>query len=281
MEEKLKALVLIDYENLYMVGMNKGLELTDEGLEYLISYLKSTYLIEDGMIYVVCKYRDFKPTLRNFVESLSLVAVDAIDQGSDVADGYLIVEGVQQLIENQEKINEVVIIGGDNVYAGFIRKAVSSFRKSVRVMSWKDSLAESLTKINKSRVHIQFIEDVFQVGTGNEIKEGWFISNQCSDLEFAVISFVARSKYSNGYHLNTLANKMVESSDTRVQCLNDYHETREWLLSRTGEKEIFIMERSYNKDRTKKGIVLKLNTSNAKVQYVLNKIAGSAVPNNK
>lgn len=266
-EAKKKALVLIDYENLYMGGINQGLQLTDNGLQYLVTYLKNSYDLDDGLINVVCRFRDFNPLFQNFVESLSLNAINALDEGKDVADGYLITEGTQQLIENNSLINELVLIGGDNVYSGFIRKAVNNFKKTVKIIAWENSIAASLSKINQTKVSIQLVDSIFKIGSGEEIREYWFVSDGCTDLEFAVISFIANSPYKDGYHLNSLANKMVESPDSRVQSLNNYEQTRKWLLSLVGDQNPFSQSRDKNK-----GVMLKLNETNSKVQYVMSKL---------
>lgn len=272
MTSKPRALVLIDYENLFMGGNDQGLELTHDGFEYFISYLNSLYEIKDEMNRVVCRYRDYDSYFQNFVESLSLVAVNAIDKGQDVADGYLIVDGIQKLNEVHESIDEVVIVGGDNVYAGLIRSIINKFKKSVKIIAWEATIASALNEINRNKVTVQNVEAIFEIGSGKEIQGNWLISNQCSELEYAAISFIAKSRFPNGYHLNSLSNKLVESTDPRVSALVDYHETRAWLLSQTGDQKIFIQSRDYDKTGEKKGVILQLNHTHSKVQYVLAKL---------
>lgn len=276
MTTKLRALVLIDYENLFMGAGDNNLELTNDGFEHFISYLNDIYDIGDEMNRVICRYRDYDSMFQNFVESLSLVPINAMDRGEDVADGYLIVDGIQKLNESHQDIDEVVLVGGDNVYAGLVRSAVNKFKKTVKIISWERCIAASLPDINKQKVKVQNVEYIFEVGTGKEISQNWLVSNECSELEFAVISYIAGSRFSDGYHLNSLANKMVESTDPRVSTLSSYHETRSWLLSQAGEQRIFIQTRAYNKQGTTKGIVLKLNQSHSKVQYVLGKVKPKA-----
>ncbi|MCU7757199.1 hypothetical protein PNF35_31010 [Bacillus cereus] len=280
MTNKPRALVLIDYENLFMGAGDEGFELTHDGFEYFISYLNDIYDIQDEMSRVVCRYRDYDSYFQNFVESLSLVAVNAIDKGKDVADGYLIVDGILKLNEMHENIDEVVIVGGDNVYTGLVRTIINKFKKNVKIIAWEATIASSLDEINRNKVTIQNVEAIFEIGSGKEIQGNWLISNRCSELEFAAISFIANSKFLNGYHLNSLANHLVDSKDPRVGALVNYHETRAWLLSQSGEQKIFIQSRDFNKERTKKGIVLKLNRTHSKVQYVLAKIPQKEVTSN-
>lgn len=267
-----KALVLIDYENLAGGGRDIGLELTNNGFKYFIDYLTSTYEIEDDMLNVICRFNDFSPGLERFFQSLSVETIDAIDLGKDVADGYLIIEAVTKLIQNKDSIDEVVLFGGDNVYAGLVRTIVNKYRKPVKLISWKNALADSLTKINERKVQIAYSEDIFKIDSNGYLGKGWFNNDDCTDLEFAVISFIAKSKFKDNYQLIKLTNKLIESPDSRVSNLNDFEETKEWITSRIGSTDLFIRERKEDGRW-----YVKPNPNCAKVQYVYSLLAISIV----
>lgn len=261
-----KALVLIDYENLVGGARDLGLELTNDGFQHLVNHLFSLYEIEDGMLNVVCRFNDFSPGLQRYFESLSCETVDAIDLGKDVADGYVIIEAITQLINNQASIDEVVLVGGDNVYAGLVRTIVKKYRKVVKIISWEQSLAESLKTINATKVHIEYPEDIFKIKTSEHLGHGWFNNDDCTDLEFAVISFILNSKFKNNYQVVKLANKLVESTDPRVASLTNFEETRIWILQQTGVTDLFVKER-----KSDGKWYVKPNLLCSKVQYVLSR----------
>jgi hypothetical protein len=268
-----KALVLIDYENLVGGARDLGLELTKDGFQHFVNYLSDSYEIEDGRLNVVCRFNDFSPDLQHYLESLSCETIDAIDLGKDVADGYVIIEAITQLIENKDSIDEVVLVGGDNVYAGLVRTSVKKYRKSVKVISWGPALAKALTTVNTTKVHIEYPEDIFKIRTNEHLGNGWFNNDDCTDLEFAVISFILKSQFKDNFQIVRLANKLVDSTDTRVASLNDFEETKEWIMTQTGISDLFVKER-LDDGRW----YVKPNPLSTKVQYVLSRLTVPARP---
>lgn len=262
-----KALVLIDYENLVGGARDLNLELTKNGFKHFVDYLFDSYDIDDGMLNVVCRFNDFSPGLQRYFESLSCDTVDAIDLGKDVADGYIIIEAIKKLTENKDSIDEVVLVSGDNIYAGLVRTIVKKYRKTVKVISWEPSLAEALTKINQNKVNFEYPEDIFKIRTQEHIEQDWFNNDDCTALEFAVISFILNSKFKDSFQVVKLANKLVDSNDSRVASLKDFEETRQWIMSQTGPSDLFIKERK----RDSRWYV-KPNPASHKVQYVLSKM---------
>jgi hypothetical protein len=261
-----KALVLIDYENLVGGARDLGLELTKAGFQHFVNYLSDSYEIEDGMLNVVCRFNDFSPGLQLYFESLSCETIDAIDLGKDVADGYVIIEAVTQLIGNKDSIDEVVLVGGDNVYAGLVRISVKKYRKSVKVISWEQALAKALTTVNTTKVHIEYPEDIFKIRTNEHLGNGWFNNDDCTELEFAVISFILNSRFNENFQVVKLANKLVDSPDNRVASLSDFNATKEWIMMQTGVSDLFVKER---KDDGK--WYVKPNPLSTKVHYVLSR----------
>jgi hypothetical protein len=261
-----KALVLIDYENLAGGARDLNLELTKDGYQHFVDYLNDSYAIDDGMLNVVCRFDDFPSGLQRYFESLSCETIDAIDLGKDVADGYVIIEAVTQLIANKDSIEEVVLVGGDNVYSGLVRTIVKTYRKSVKVISWEQCLADSLTTINENKVHIEYPEDIFKIATNEHFDNGWLRNGDCTELEVAVITFVENSKFKNNYEVHKLADRLVASTDERVAIFTDFHETKNWIFSQAGAEAIF------HKDKQGKKWHVKLNRTNHKVQTVLNQL---------
>lgn len=258
-----KAIVVIDYENLAGGARDLGLELTRVGFQHFVKYLNDSYEIDDGMLNVVCRFNDFPSDLQRYFESLSCETIDAIDLGKDVADGYVIIEAVRQLIENKDSIEELVLVGGDNVYSGLVRTTVRKYRKSVKVISWKRSLAEALTTINAKKVQIEYPDDIFKVDTNGYISNGWLTNDDCTNLEVAVITYVERSKFRDNYEVHKLADGLVASTDERVATFTNFQDTKDWIMSQTGAVAMFIKEKQGGK------WYVKLNRKNHKVQFVL------------
>lgn len=260
------ALVVIDYENLAGGARDIDLKLTYDGFKHFLQHLHDSYTIDDGMVNVVCRFNDFSPGLQLFLESLSCETVDAIDSGKDVADGYVIIETVTNLIENKDSIDEVVIVGGDNVYAGLVRTIVRKYRKSVKVISWEEPLADSLKSVNPSKVQFEYPEDIFKIKTNQHISNGWLINDSCTALEFAVIAFIEQSKFKDNYEVHKLADRLKASDDSRVSTFTEFQPTKDWILTQTGATDMFVKSRIGTK------WYVKLNYTNPKVEYVVSRL---------
>ncbi|HDR7361515.1 TPA: hypothetical protein QCX16_005007 [Bacillus toyonensis] len=260
------ALVVIDYENLAGGARDIDLKLTQDGFKHFLDHLSNSYTIADGMLNVVCRFNDFSPGLQLDFEALSCETVDAIDLGKDVADGYVIIETITKLMENKDSIDEVVIVGGDNVYAGLVRTIVRKHRKLVKVISWKNSLADSLKAVNPSKVQLEHPEDIFKIDTNEHIGNGWLINDGCTELEFAVVNFVEKSKFKSNYEVHKLADLLVGSTDSRVANFNSFFPTKDWIFSQTGATGMFIKSRMGTK------WYVKLNYTNPKVDYIVSRL---------
>ena len=214
--DKSKAILMIDYENLYCGANEHGLSLTDKGLHWLVSYFRERYEIDDDQVLIACRYTDYVG-LAGIVESQEYVKIDALEKMENIADAYLIARGTKELY-SQEGIKEVILIAGDGIYSSFIR-TVSKDVKRIQVVSWKNSMSDKLSQSSK-KVETKLLEEVFQVSSTDKsplIADGRFEPFALSPIEEAIIGIALTGSLEQGWMMNALGDLIKTSTNTTLK----------------------------------------------------------------
>ncbi|MDA2180454.1 hypothetical protein PDN34_28390 [Bacillus cereus] len=269
-DEKKKAIILIDYENLFGGAAQKyQLKLTDEGLEHLISYFQEKYILPDEHVLVVCRYEDY-PGLLNTVSGLSYIPINALEKAKDIADTYLIAYGVKDMVMKKEEIDEVILVGGDGIYSSLVRVAASIFSK-VNIVSWENSLSSLLLEAQKKKTNLILLEEIFNIKDGTEaaLTAGWFETYGLSPVEKEIISFLL--PITQGFQLVPLANiiKDWDNPHTIEEFSGEYKKVFTYLRGCARGDGFLKEERKPDPKGGRDVIWIKLKTEHLKVKHVI------------
>lgn len=199
------SLILIDYENLYNSGAtNHQLKMTEKGFDKLVSHFVKEYNSVEDLVFVACHFGDYEGLL-SLVEELSYKPITSIEKGDNMADGYLIAHGMKEILKYQETIDKVILIAGDGIYTGLVRLA-SAIVDEIHVIFWEKSFSENLKKVNRKKVKVDFIENVFNLE--EKKADGWFEDYGLTDVDKEIIKFLDKAEKDDGFQLVALANIM-------------------------------------------------------------------------
>jgi len=266
-----KNIILIDYENLYNSGAtNHRLKMTAKGFESIVSHYTDKYDVENNMVFVACHFEGYDG-LAGLVEELSYTPIRTLELGDNMSDGYLLAYGMKEIMENKDSIEKVILIAGDGIYTGLVRLASSLFEKVI-VVSWEKSLSGHLTKVNRRKVEVQKIEDVFNLSEREA--EGWFDSYALSGDEKEVIDFLSKIKGANGFQLIALI-KLIQKQWTNSivykNCEGDFDKIKAFLEGCTVGNGFLTKHRAPSPSGDREVWWVKLDHSHIKVKAATNK----------
>lgn len=260
-----KNIILIDYENLYNAGAkNHRLKMTEKGFEEMVSHYTEQYEVENNMVFVACHFEKYDGLI-GLVEELSYTPIRTIEHGNNMSDGYLLAYGMKEIMENKDSIENVILIAGDGIYTGLVRLASGLFEKVI-VVSWENSLSGHLTRVNRRKVEVQKIEEVFNLS--EKETKGWFDSYALSSAEKEVIEFLVKTERDNGFQLIALIKQIRRWTDSVVcqNCEGDFDKiktfldgctvgngflTKHWAPSPSGDREVWWVKLDRNHIKVK------------------------------
>lgn len=257
--------VFMDYENFHVYSTRQlRIEITNQGLDKLLNLCLGLGSMSKKDNFVVAANWDNFRGQKDYFSRKLVQIVDVYEKGSNVSDGYLIVQAMVKINEVAEG-DHVVIIGGDGVYTGLVRYLLSR-DVAVHIFSWKDCLSDSLT-INDN-VHEVSLEDVFEVNSGDHVQNGWFNAIGVNPDEYAIIS---RAMSFPCLFFVATANVIYKNqSDIRYKHITTYQQANKFLEDCVDKLGIFHIEWNPNPDREnqmQKALVL--NKENEKVKIVM------------
>jgi hypothetical protein len=265
-----KLLVVIDFENLFMGGMQHyNLALTQVGIKKLFEVISVHGEILPKNIVVAACWQDYRTYETYFGDSMNDV-VRFAEKGKNVADGYLIVHGVLKYEQNKNDYETVILVAGDGVYSGLIRHALTDGKKVV-VYSWEKS-KNKIYKINDN-MDIKILEDVFEISKGEEATRGYFISGDATEAEKGLMSFINNAREKSAFH-TYFANTVIRRSavsDQRYKGLDTFEKACEFIDDCESQGIITIKrEQDTREGASGENKVMRLNHEHPKVKKFLN-----------
>lgn len=256
---------------------------TAKGLTHLLTELRKKGTIENKNILVSAVWSKFK-TEKMYFETHGIETIDVIGQGKNIADGYLFFHGLTFFRENNEKFEQVVLIGGDGVYVPLVMEFLKRGKK-VNIFGWKgkelnDGINPTYQMISDSNDNlvVSYIEELFGFDSGLEelIEKGLFEGDVTTEYERSIILFInslqERGKgtiWKDGIAANFGKNENFKRDfatlDTFVlgkSFLNDC--VKQKILN---EKLMF----NPSKGREKEELAIELNYDHKKVKKILRK----------
>jgi hypothetical protein len=260
--------IFIDYENFHVASINQhSIEVSEKGIEYLIKKCCKYGTMSSKQNLVVAAFWDnFKKQKQLFSNKFAEI-VDVYEKGSNISDGYLIVNAMKK-INSLTAGDHVVIVAGDGVYAGLIRHCLS-LDLIVHVYSWKPCTSDAL-KFD-GNVDINNLEDIYDFSANNHLNNGYFLLTGVTQAEYAIISRALRPEFPHLFKIATANILYQNTTDERYKDINTFKNAIDFLET-CENNSIFIAERKPNPEKENKSqIAYTLNTDNPKVQSVIAK----------
>jgi len=277
-----KTLVLWDLENLYMMPIVKyDMKPTNKGIKHFLNVLQTKGTFEKNDIIVAAIWEKY-PKEKMFLRTHNINTIDVMGEGKNIADGYLITEGLILFNERKDEFEQVILIGGDGVYFSLLSTFLQH-EKDVILYGWEDvkgneNINKTYYQLKKSNENftIEPLEKVFEFEKGVEklIEEGYFEGDVTTEDERNIINYVFYNQERKEREIikNGLAGLFGKNKEfvARYPSRKSF-KAGEQLINSCIDQGIFTEYKKYDEDKKMNDNYIKLDLTHKKVVKTLKK----------